>query len=281
MGLFCTIIILLTLIVVAMNVFAYKINASPSETKKIFSQKNIEYEEHFIDFKNIKIRAISTGNEQAGILIVFAHGAPGAWNAFRNYLLDSMLLSKAQLISIDRIGYGYSANGQVEKSIVEQVNALKTITDYFQYENLILVGHSYGGPIVGSYAARFPEKLSGIIMLAPVIDPEHEKQFWINNLLNLKFISWMLPGYLNVSVQEKISHAASLKQIESDWSKINVPVIHMHCSDDWIAPAVHNVAYSKAHIPKAYLHLEEWKGAGHLIPFNSFEKVRDSILNFL
>jgi len=49
--------------------------------------------------------------------VVFLHGSPGSSQDFYDFLLDSTLHSKANLIVVDRLGYGYSDFGNAETSI--------------------------------------------------------------------------------------------------------------------------------------------------------------------
>ncbi len=260
---------------------ANKINCPADETKAIFLEKEISYKEQFHAISDGKIRSVSTGNIKSKRLICFLHGAPGAWNAFSEYLEDKSLRSAAQLVAIDRIGYGSSNYGEVENDIQAHTEGLHTVLNAFDFDSLYLIGHSFGGPIAGNYAANFPEKLVSVLMIAPVINPYEEKEFWFNHILKQKFISWMLPAYVNVSVQEKLNHASALEKIESSWDMIKTPIIHMHCKDDWIAPARPNLDFSEKHISKDFLKIMAWEGDGHLIPFNNFEKVKITIFEML
>jgi len=274
------VLILLTTIILVMHIGGSTVRCSPEKTKTIFEEAGSSFESKYIPFENKSLRVITTGTK-TGKIICFLHGAPGAWNAFETYLLDSLLQSEAQLISIDRLGYGYSDYGNVEYSIIEQSASVEAVLNQFEYDSLLLVGHSYGGPIAGYLASQNPDKLIATLMLAPVIDPDGEKLFWFNGILENGIIKRFLPGFLNVSNTEKMTHARALEEIEDDWQKIGKPIVHMHCEDDWIAPYKENVDFSKNHINPKYLSLETWDGAGHLIPFNSFDIVKGKILSLL
>ena len=264
-----------------LHIFAGKVNGSPKENAKYFNTLSVEFEEKYAQFGERSIRYILSGDSSAKNVIVFVHGAPGSWNAFQEYMADSSLRSAAQLISIDRLGYGYSDYGQVEHNIDIHAQALNAVLSQNSFDSVVLVGHSYGGPIVANYAVEYPEKVKSILMIAPVIAPEAEREFWFNHILKLKLIRFLLPDYINVSVQEKLHHADALKEIEHTWRKLQAPIIHMHCDDDWIAPAAGNLEFSSQNIPKEYLTIETWEGAGHLIPFNSFDKVKHTILTLI
>ena len=42
-------------------------------------------------------------------LVVFVHGTPGSWHAFRVFLLDPQLTADTHMIAVDRLGFGGSA----------------------------------------------------------------------------------------------------------------------------------------------------------------------------
>jgi len=257
----------------ASHYFADKVNGSKENNKEYFDELKIKYKEEYHNFQETQIRSITTGNFESRKLICFLHGAPGSWNAFDIYLSDSSLMSTAQLVSIDRLGYGDSDYRHADNSIQNQTDALHSVLNAHTFDSLYLVGHSYGGPIVGNYAARYPALVKAVLMIAPVINPDGEKDFWFNQILKWKPVAFLLPGYINVSVSEKLNHAQALREIENNWSVIQAPVIHLHCSDDWIAPSGVNVEYSKKNIPAELLEINVYEGDGHLIPFVNQSKV--------
>lgn len=52
--------------------------------------------------------------------VLFIHGPPGVWDAFVGFFADSALYNRAQLISVDRPGFGKSGLGQPEPSLRAQ-----------------------------------------------------------------------------------------------------------------------------------------------------------------
>ncbi|MFK7900144.1 MAG: alpha/beta fold hydrolase [Cyclobacteriaceae bacterium] len=90
---------------------------SDKSALKAYKKKGIELKIHHKPFQSIPIRYLETGETTDDApLILFLHGAPGSSNAFDTYLQDSVLLSKATLVSVDRLGYGYSNYGKAETS---------------------------------------------------------------------------------------------------------------------------------------------------------------------
>ena len=67
-----------------------------------------------------KINYLTVGDDHSP-LVVFVHGSPGSLSAFIDFMADTPLLEKAQLISVDRPGFGESSFGYAQKSVKKQV----------------------------------------------------------------------------------------------------------------------------------------------------------------
>lgn len=257
---------------------------SDQKIERYFEKKDQEVDIRHIPNGSGQIRFVETANAHKDSLplIVFVHGAPGSAKDFQKYLTDSTLLAHARMITLDRLGYGYSNYGKSEPSIAKQAAAVKNVTDQFHAKELILVGHSYGGPIVGKFAMDYPEQVDVIMMLAPVIDPDSEKIFWYANFAKWGTTRWMLSKALRVSGDEKFAHPNEIRKIADDWDEINIPVIHIHgMRDKQLAPAKGNIAFSKAHINPDLLQLIVLEKTGHLIPWTDYDVVKEELLKLL
>ena len=144
---------------------------------------------------------------------------------------------------------------------------------------IILVGHSFGGPIVAKSAVLNPA-ISSIVMLAPVNDPYNEKLFWVSYVGKWGITRWMMSKAIRVATDEKFSHAEELKKIENDWSELSVPVVHIHGEKDWIAP-IENVDWSSKNINTKYLKLIVGEKLDHFIPFTNQDLVVDELLKLI
>src|SRR5262249_16106227 len=138
-------------------------------------------------------------------LLIFIHGAPGAWYGYMNLMDDTLLQKKFKMISVDRPGYGKSGYGHEQLSVQMQALAVKQIIDK---ENTLgkkvhLMGPSYGAPIAALLAINYPQITERLFMVSPVIDPDHEKFYWFSSIGTWKPVQWMLPEILNVATREK------------------------------------------------------------------------------
>lgn len=250
--------------------------------KRYFVKRGVEAKIQRIPYEGDSLRWIETGiSDPEAPLLVFVHGAPGSSNNFFRYLADSALRARAHLLSIDRPGYGYSAYGRSETSIARQAEAVKAILDHMgNGRKAILVGHSFGGPIVAKTAVDYPDRVGSILMLAPVNDPAHEQVFWFSHLARWNATRWVLSPGWKVAGDEKFGHAEALHAISSDWASLRLPVIHLHGEKDILAPPA-NADFSEKNIPASYLRLLRLPDAGHLIPFIQYETTKKEILRIL
>ena len=213
-------------------------------------------------------------------IVIFVHGAPGSANNFYEFLADTSLLKYARLISIDRLGYSPYDQGEAEISIQKQSDALKKILSHYQYPWVLAVGHSFGGPIVANYVLDYPDKVKAAILLAPALDPENEKYLTIAKLADWKATNWIVPELMMVANAEKNAHAEQLRILLPKWENIQVPIVHMHGTNDGLVP-YENVAFSKEMITAENLEIISIKKGNHLLPWSETETVKEEILKWL
>jgi len=253
-----------------------------SKVKKNFQKKGINVRIHHKAFEQTNIRWIATGltQEDAPILL-FVHGAPGSSNAYDKYLQDTELITKARLISIDRLGYGYSDYGNATTSLAKQAEQIAFIAQQYPHSSkVILIGHSFGGPIVCKTMIDYPSLAHLGMILAPAVDPNNEKILWVANFTKWKATRWLFSAASKVSSDEKFSHIAELEKMDKEWHKITKPIIHVHGTKDNIVPYP-NLAYVKRKLPDSLLTAISWEGANHLIIWNRYEEIKKLILSAL
>jgi len=72
-----------------------------------FRLRHVEPHIGYFEAAGRKVRYVRTG-DSSGATILFIHGAPSSMSYWRNYLTDSILLTRATMYAADRPGYGYS-----------------------------------------------------------------------------------------------------------------------------------------------------------------------------
>ncbi len=108
-----------------------------------------------------------------GIPIMLMHGGLGLDHTYFQPWLKA-LANKATLIFFDHRGNGLSDrpdsfDGITHQTWIEDADALR---EYLGYDQIVLLGHSYGGFLAQDYALRFGQNLLGLVLCctAPVFD---------------------------------------------------------------------------------------------------------------
>jgi len=255
-----------------------------------FRKSNQKYE---VDFRKASIDALvesDTFNEKKFRYVqlikdvnapnlIFIHGAPGSSSAFTDYLKIEKLNTLYNIFIIDRLGYGYSDYGN-EATISEQAKLIQYFAENKQLSNVVLIGHSFGGPIAALAAIYLKEKMTRTIMIAPAIDPESEKYIWGGKLAYWKATNWLFSKAWRVSAKEKYHHAAQLRELESAWSQLKTPILHVHGTKDKLAP-IKNLEYTQTKFDTKIFTALSMRGKGHLIPFTEKQKCVEMIIDFL
>lgn len=234
------------------------------------------------NFEDKEIRYISSGVEasESTTAILFIHGAPGSSDSFYGYLADSILRQKSHMVTVDRLGYGYSEYGKAEIDIQKQAAPFAALINQIPAKNWVIVSHSYGCAVAGMLAIQQPAKIKGNVILCPVIHPDHEKIFFFSSWPSKPVLKGLFSKASQVSSFEKMSHAQELKNIERLWSKTTVPTIVLHGKKDWIAPVV-NADYLKEFISDDLLTVKIYPDVSHFIPWAQAELVRKELITLV
>lgn len=191
---------------------------------------------------NVRIQSVEEGDARVNLL--FIHGSPSSLSAWNKYLKDTTLIHKVGLHAIDRPGYGYSNFGKAMTSIDTQAKVISAVINEKNLENVITIGSSYGGPLAARLAVE-NERVAGIIMISPAIDPQNEQRIWQADFTQFWLTRWLVPTGYRVAGDEKTVHAQELALLENDWSKVKVPVMHIHGDKDDLVPLI-NIDYSRS-----------------------------------
>ncbi len=225
---------------------------------------NIQFGDLLINKQNIHYAYTNQGKDQ---LIAFIHGSPGSWNAFIDFFKADTLLSDFDVVSIDRPGFGNSNFGIAEKSIEKQALYMHQVLKRFKHKKKIIIGHSLGGPVVARIAMGYPNSYSGIILVAPSIDPEMEKDEWYRKIINTQIGSLLTPKEFEVSNKEILSLKKELEYMLPYWKELRIPTIIIHGSDDSLVP-VENVAFVERMLADSILEVQIIQDANHFIPWS-------------
>ncbi|MBO3461167.1 alpha/beta hydrolase [Aetokthonos hydrillicola Thurmond2011] len=112
-----------------------------------------------------------------GTPVIFLHGA---WSDSSQWVSVMEFLSHdIHCFAPDLFGFGESDYPNIHYSIDLQVECLAEFLQALKLEKVYLVGHSLGAWIATSYALKYPEKVYGLVLLAPEGVPiEGQKKRW-------------------------------------------------------------------------------------------------------
>lgn len=114
--------------------------------------------------------------------IVLLHGASSNLEAMRRPLGDRLAV-RHRVILIDRPGHGWSSASAETSTPAAQGRLIEEALDKLGVGPVILVVHSWAGALGARMAIDYPERVAGLVMLAPVTHPWEGGVGWYNALV--------------------------------------------------------------------------------------------------
>ena len=124
-------------------------------------RKNM-FQHKYADVNDVRLHYVTAGK---GKLIVFLHGFPEFWYAWKNQLAE--FGRDYQAVAPDMRGYNLSSKpADVEqyrmKYLVEDIRAL---VEHLGYKKFVLVAHDWGGGVAWPFAMRHPDYLEKLVII--------------------------------------------------------------------------------------------------------------------
>lgn len=123
----------------------------------------------YLDLAGEKIRYIQKGSGKDVLLI---HGLPGSiedWDP----VIDR-LAAKYRVTAYDRAGFGFSSDNTAAHTLESNADTAVKLMEKLGLRDAVVVGHSYGGGIALSMAARKAGNVRGYVTLGGVSHPSEE-----------------------------------------------------------------------------------------------------------
>jgi len=114
----------------------------------------------FISLRDKDIHYIEQSG--TGPLVVLIHGLPGTAEDFTSVMAR---LPGRHVIALDRPGFGWSKGGWLP--FQDQVDVVHELIGRFGGGPAVVVGHSYGGSVALAVAARHPDDVGQLVLVAP------------------------------------------------------------------------------------------------------------------
>lgn len=227
-----------------------------------------------------KVRYVRAGGIEARKRrpLVFVHGSPGDWSGWADFFSNEYLSSHFDVLAVDRPGYGGSGAGTAELTLSRQAEAAMTALQSNESGSAaILVGHSYGGPVVIRAAIDFPERVAAIVVVAGAVDPQLEETKWYQHVARWALFRWLVPQSLDVCNREIMALKGELERMRSDWKRVRAPVYLLHGNKDPLVP-VANVAFAKSQLVPSVVHQEKIiEGMNHFVPWEHPEEILEAV----
>lgn len=227
-----------------------------------------------IDYVEIYTSSASAEPKQ---LIIFVHGTPGSYTAFRSYLNDPVMQEKFHMISVTRPGWRSDEDAKVP-SLDKQAAALRPLLDMDRSgKGALLMGHSYGGPVIARTAMNYPELIAGLIFVATTGDPELSAPRWYNRFA-VVLPRFVLGASLKGANAEIMPLRPQLEAMLPRWQDLTMPVLIVQGSRDRL---VHpdNALFMQRMLVNSEVRFLNREGLGHFVLWEEAPLIRDNIID--
>ncbi len=144
----------------------------------------------FIDIGGLRQHVAELG-AASGTPIVLLHGASCNLEDMR-LALGERLAARHRVILVDRAGLGWSERkGRRASSPAYQAAMLRDVLDRLGIERAVVVGHSWGGALAASFALDYPQRVAGLVLLAPPLYPFPRSMTWLYALFATPVFGWI------------------------------------------------------------------------------------------
>ena len=146
-----------------------------------------------VPVKGAALNVVELGPEDAeGPAILLLHGASSNLEAMRRPL-GEMLARHHRAILIDRPGHGWSTRER-EADATPQVHAamVAEALEKLRLGPVIVVAHSLAGALGARLALDYPDRVKGLVLLAPVTHPWYGGVGWYNSAITTPVIGKLL-----------------------------------------------------------------------------------------
>lgn len=211
----------------------------------------------------------------AEVQVVWVHGTPGDAQGWSDYVLEPVPGTVS--VALDRPGFGQSEPQGPVTSLERQADAVVALFPPAP-QRVVVVGHSLGGAVAALVAARNPQRVRALVLLAASLDPAQEVIHPMQYVGRAWPIANLLPRALRNANEELMALKPELLALQALLPLITAPTIIVHGTRDDLVPFA-NVAYMQSHLRAAScVKTVVLQGQNHFLPWNSETTVREAVV---
>ncbi len=145
-----------------------------------------------IEVSGATLHVVDIGPRDAAPPIVMIHGASSNLETLR-WPLGDRLAQNHRVILIDRPGHGWSRRTRLQDStLAVQGRMIEEALERLGVGRAIFVVHSWAGALGARMALDYPERVAGLVMLAPVAYPWRGGVGWYNKAITTPVVGPLL-----------------------------------------------------------------------------------------
>lgn len=111
----------------------------------------------------------AAGETHGSVPLLFIHGLPDASDTWLPVIAD--VARKHRVYAADLAGYGHTDRPEIyDVSVAAQTHYLTEFLDRLDIEKVVLIGHDIGGGIAQIIAAKYPHRVTHLILINPIVD---------------------------------------------------------------------------------------------------------------
>jgi pimeloyl-ACP methyl ester carboxylesterase len=189
------------------------------------------------------VTVITESGIAGGRTFVLVHGI-GMGHRYWSDLAEA-LAREGRVLALDLPGFGDAPDTEHPLSMPESGEYLAALLEGEDLHDVVLVGHSMGAQIVAETAARHPERVGAVVLIAPTVNPR-ERSAALQALRLLQDESMSKPKVLALSLRSYLQagprwYFAKLRlmiahRVEDALPKVSAPALVIRGEDDHVSP---------------------------------------------
>lgn len=162
----------------------------------------------FTRVDGLRMHFMQAGPQKA-LPVVLLHGASGNLND-PMLALGERLSENLRILAIDRPGHGWSERTKGSEAALpsNQARYIIGVMDNLKVDKAVVVGHSWSGALALALALEYPERVAGLVLLAPASHPWPGGINWYYTLATLPALGRLFTDTLVVPFGEMVVNPA-------------------------------------------------------------------------